>query len=512
MTYRLIDLFAGPGGLGEGFASLDKGKKFSIGVSAEMESSAHKTLTLRSLFRQLKKDGDNKGLQAYYDYCNTAVAPHPEIALLEKWKCAGQEAQLLELGQPRDNDYLDEILKKENLSGEQVVVIGGPPCQAYSLMGRAKNMGTVGYVPEEDKRHYLYKQYLRILDKAKPAAFVMENVKGILSSRVGGRQVFHDILTDLTDPSKAMSNKTGIRYTIHSLVVPMKFESGMDPSTIDAHDFIVRTDQYGLPQARHRVILLGIREEMEYEGQHLLQPSNKLFVEDAIKELPALRSRLSREDDPVRWRETVLRLGQDLANDAAQLGDKEMSRWLKNATASVKSMSELDIGDQRYKKGAYSPNKTPYTDWVRDDNLDVWLNHQARSHMDSDLGRYLYAAAFANEYGRSPKGHGEFTLKGLAPDHANWKTGKFADRFRVQRYGYPSTTVTSHISKDGHYFIHPDPAQCRSLTVREAARLQTFPDNYFFQGTRTQQYHQVGNAVPPLLAVQIAEVVARCLS
>ena len=132
--------------------------------------------------------------------------------------------------------------------------------------------------------------------------------------------------------------------------------------------------------------------------------------------------------------------------------------------------------------------------------------------MDSDLGRYLYAAAFANEHGRSPKGHGEFTLKELAPDHANWETGKFADRFRVQRYGYPSTTVTSHISKDGHYFIHPDPAQCRSLTVREAARLQTFPDNYFFQGNRTQQYHQVGNAVPPLLAVQIAEVVARCLS
>ena len=132
--------------------------------------------------------------------------------------------------------------------------------------------------------------------------------------------------------------------------------------------------------------------------------------------------------------------------------------------------------------------------------------------MDSDLGRYLYAAAFANEYGRSPKGHGEFTLKGLAPDHANWETGKFADRFRVQRYGAPSATVTSHISKDGHYFIHPDPAQCRSLTVREAARLQTFPDNYFFQGNRTQQYHQVGNAVPPLLAVQIAELVARCLS
>jgi DNA (cytosine-5)-methyltransferase 1 len=150
-------------------------------------------------------------------------------------------------------------------------------------------------------------------------------------------------------------------------------------------------------------------------------------------------------------------------------------------------------------------------DWLIDPNLDVVVQHETRGHIPDDLGRYLFAAAWAAS-GRnvSPK-LAEFP-DFLQPKHRNRSTGDFADRFRVQCAGRPSTTVTSHISKDGHYFIHPDPMQCRSLTVREAARLQTFPDNYVFSGPRTAQYHQAGNAVPPFLAKQIAEALVGLLT
>jgi len=149
--------------------------------------------------------------------------------------------------------------------------------------------------------------------------------------------------------------------------------------------------------------------------------------------------------------------------------------------------------------------------------MNFVVNHETRKHIPEDLLRYLFASSYAavGANGRSPKLH-NFPVE-LLPKHENvartlkYRHGFFNDRFRVQVAGQPATTVTSHIAKDGHYFIHHDPAQCRSWTVREAARVQTFPDNYFFEGTRTDQYRQVGNAVPPYLAVQIAAVVAAVL-
>lgn len=473
-----------------------------------MNLAARSTLRLRAFYRLLKRRGDDS-LDSYYRYCNGKADRCYDVLNQDAWYDSGEEACQLELGNTEDNAKLDQKISKHGLGPDLPwVLIGGPPCQAYSVVGRVRNRGNSEYKPEEDHRHFLYKEYLRIIQKYRPAVFVMENVKGILTAKVGENKIFETILQDLSDPDRATNMPiSGHGYRIHSITCSTSFSRGDNPSKIDVHDFVIKAEDHGIPQARHRVILIGVREDIDRTPEPIpLSPH--VNVNTVIGTLPRLRSKLSKQaDSDEKWAQVVKTHFKEMAKEVRGVPKRtELYQALEQASREVPR--GLGIGAlQLAKQPRDADNFHILEGWYHDSRLNVWLNHEARGHMSSDLRRYAYASAFAKAFGKSPKGHDDFSLQGLRPNHENWESGNFSDRFRVQLEDRPSTTITSHISKDGHYFIHPDPLQCRSLTVREAARLQTFPDNYFFQGNRTEQFHQVGNAVPPLLAKKIGEIV-----
>jgi DNA (cytosine-5)-methyltransferase 1 len=503
-TIPVIDLFAGPGGLGEGFSAFNNGQNFKILVSAEMEDSAFNTLKLRAFYRELKHKS-KQDLSHYYKFCEGIEKLPFNERTKRLWDKACKEAQQLTLGEKSDNKKLYALLTKNKINEKKSwVLIGGPPCQAYSLIGRSRNKSKKDYLPEKDNRHFLYKEYLKVIEKYKPKIFVMENVKGILSSKINGEKIFHTILRDLANPST--KKNSDLKYKIYSLTDNTFYESGVDFEKINLQNFIVKAEDFGIPQARHRVILMGIRSDIKKTPSHLKKINIKFNVEDAIGDLPALRSKLTKQKDGnVEWLDAYKTNLSSLIEEASK--DKEYRDLVERLN---------DYRNIKYINDQLNINKNKSCNlklkaWFQDKQLKTVLNHETRGHILGDLRRYLYATCFALAYGRSPSSQKDFRLKGLKPNHKNWESGNFSDRFRVQENKRPATTITSHISKDGHYYIHPDPSQCRSLTVREAARLQTFPDNYFFQGTRTQQFRQVGNAVPPLLAFQIAKIVSEII-
>jgi DNA (cytosine-5)-methyltransferase 1 len=508
--FAIVDLFAGPGGLAEGFSSFETEagiRPFNVALSIEKEKSAHQTLRFRSFLRQFGK----KYPQDYYDWLNLGGAePDWKAHYPSKWEAAEEEALCLTLGeQPAGKIIADRVAAIRKAHGRNTVLIGGPPCQAYSLVGRARNRGIADYDAAQDHRHFLYREYIGIISQLEPAAFVMENVKGMLSSTVDGVRMFDLITDDLRTPPGTQGYEL-YAFAPKGSAGPAK---GTQPS-----DYVVRAEALGVPQARHRVIIIGLRRDvaaaLERREQPWSRPSHpRACAAHVLDGMPRLRSGLSRRiDDGASWAKALASACDAVSAQNPALGaeqERAFRQCLADVRASLKTAATLPrhAGEPA---GIGSACPPALARWLRDDRLTSLSGHETRGHMAGDLSRYLFAAAYAAATGQSPKA-ASFPA-GLAPAHRNWDSGKFADRFRVQLAGQPSTTVTSHISKDGHYFIHPDPAQCRSLTVREAARLQTFPDNYVFRGNRTEQFVQVGNAVPPFLARQIAEALWGILS
>ena len=375
----------------------------------------------------------------------------------------------------------EDVLYQSGLHpGEPFLVCGGPPCQPFSTAG--KRMGI------NDPRGSLFTDYIRMISTIRPRFFVMENVKGLLSATHDGHEMFSRIVADME----------GAGYEIRSLAT----ESPESP-----RDYVVRAEDYGIPQTRHRVILLGVRKGHGIETA-VLEKKRRVSLGEALTGIPKIRSDFSKRND-----------------------SSEITSWAAYVDAAAKRLLETGVGKEiapalKRVLSSHPPRKDErteitsdhgiYDSWYRGrlGNRKVLTSHVARAHLASDLDRYLFCSAYAEVKGVPPRLN-DFPRQ-LLPNHKNVQSAqggsfKFNDRFRVQMADSPSTTITSHIAKDGHHYIHPDPVQCRSLTVREAARLQTFPDDYLFEGNRTSQYTQVGNAVPPMLAQQIAVVVANAL-
>ncbi|MDZ7803622.1 DNA cytosine methyltransferase [Thiohalophilus sp.] len=514
--FKIIDLFAGPGGLGEGFSGYKTksgDSPFKIALSVEMEQSAHKTLALRAFYRQFP---ESEVPEEYYQYLagNMGKSPEDELYKIPHLRSyankAKDEARNLTLG--TDNREIFKSIKKAlGKNTRNWVLIGGPPCQAYSIVGRSRNKGIDGYIAEEDKRNFLYKEYLRVISKFQPAVFVMENVKGMLSAKIAGELIFKQIRNDLRCPSKALKNSDArVEYEILPLVEPEQTDL-FTLDKINPKDYLIMSENYGIPQTRHRVILLGVRSDiLKNWNNNFINKTTPPITRTIIQDLPKLRSGLSKETDTCEnWVSEILTKSEKLLSQTNKLGLSDVSGCIDQSLERI-SRADLHRGVNWSTEKCSGMSKKldrKFRNWFIDKT--GWrgvVNHETKSHIQADLHRYLFSACYSRvKNGEIPRTK-DFPPM-LRADHANWETGHFSDRFRTQASNQVAKTITSHIAKDGHYYIHYDPAQCRSLTVREAARIQTFPDNYFFVGTRTQQYIQVGNAVPPYLARQIADIV-----
>ncbi|MEY8436050.1 DNA cytosine methyltransferase [Streptococcus hyointestinalis] len=402
--YNIIDIFSGAGGLTEGF----RDNSFKIVKHIEKDIAASQTLLLRDIFYYLQQSDK---LYLYNKYLNNEITFE---TLLEHTPPEIHNKMLnIEIGHDTI-DFIFNQIEEKTITG----IIGGPPCQAYSTIGRAANRNK----KDTDERIYLYRYYVEFLKKYRPNFFVFENVKGLLS--------FKDINGDLLFP-KMQEEFREIGYSI-------------DYRLINAAD-------YGVPQKRERIIIFGVPDN-----------SSKLIE----KFFNALQSQ-------------------------------------KRKPISVKTaLSDLPQLHQGQEKNQYQHEPNDYVRKYFRKNTNILLTQNiARPHREIDLKIYK-EVALARSKGKNLK-YNELDKSLITHKH----TDKFLDRFKALDWNQPAHTVVAHIAKDGHHYIHPDIEQNRSITVREAARLQGFPDDFYFENSRTSAFTQIGNAVPPILSKKIAQAI-----
>lgn len=392
-NYTFIDLFAGCGGLSEGFYKCG----YKALLHLEIDSVACETLKTR---------------MKYYGYDNKEI----DDAVL----CA-------------DITVENIIAEIDNRVKETVdIIIGGPPCQAFSSVGRAQSPDSMN----NDPRNYLFENYLKILNHVKPKMFIFENVKGILTAKPKGVKIFERIIREMSETYNVVD---------------------------DAGVILLNAADYGVPQIRERVILIGVRKDIDYINV------NQIYSD--------IRKTNSNDDENLPDYFTV-----------------------KDAIA---DLPKLLPGESANKVIAESKNtKNAYLEKISNDSSLVY-NHEARKHNAQDIERYRILSSHKNWQLKD--------LQNVRPDLVHHDPKHFGNRYTVQEWDKPGKTVVAHLYKDGNLFIHPDPEQARTFTVREAARIQSFPDDFVFEGSRTQQYKQVGNAVPPLMAEAFAKTLKNYL-
>lgn len=396
-----IDLFAGAGGMSEGFIRAG----FVPVAHVEMDRSASDTLMTRQAYHIL---AETNQLNIYYSYLKG------EISRQDLWKVIPESSQRLIINREISNNSIAEIFSTiDELLGKRTVdvVIGGPPCQAYSLVGRSRDPNGM----KGDKRNYLFKYYAKFLEKYKPKIFVFENVLGLLSA---GSSRY---LTEMLSLFKKIGYET--EYSV------------------------LNSEEFGVVQKRSRVIIIGHWSKKSFDFSIISRNKYDLQTKrDLLYDLPKL-----------------------LPGDSP-----EISYYKKPA-------SEYLLQSK-----------------IRSENEFV-TQHITRRHNQRDLEIYSIAI---NKWIKEGTRLKYTDLPARLITHKNLSS--FLDRFKVVDPFGPSHTMVAHISKDGHHYIYPDSKQIRSISVREAARIQSFPDDYFFEGGRTAAFKQIGNAVPPLMAEKVA--------